>query len=82
MKSLFQRELTDLRIVTIEVCLNYSALRKLKVPLMVLSSSIGSKSELNCHGVPQYVELLVGESLCDHMCIQTFWKIKDDSALI
>ena len=49
---------------------------------MVLSSSIGSKSELNYHGIPQYVEPLVGEGLCDHVCIQTFWKIKDDSTLI
>ena len=49
---------------------------------MVSSSGIGLKSELNHYGIPQYVELPVGERLCDHVCIQTFWKIKDDNALI
>ena len=69
-------------IVTTEACLNYSALRKVKVPLMVSSSGIGSKSELNHRGIPQYLELPVGESLCDHVCIQTSWKIKDDITLV
>jgi hypothetical protein len=49
---------------------------------MVSSSSIGPKSELNHHGIPQHVELSIGESLCGHVCIQTFWKIKDDNTLI
>ena len=49
---------------------------------MVSSSGIGPKSELNHRGTPQYVELPVGESLCDHVCIQTFWKIKNGNTLI
>ena len=72
----FSGNLRFSEIVTIEVCLNYSALRKVEAHLMASSSGIGSKSEINHHGTP------VGESLCDHVCIQTFWKVKDDNTLI
>jgi choline dehydrogenase-like flavoprotein len=46
-------------------------------PRLTIRSGIGPKSEPQKHGIPQVVDLPVGENFSDHPFLATFWKARD-----
>ncbi|KAF4459475.1 glucose dehydrogenase [Fusarium albosuccineum] len=64
-----------------EVILSAGALFSPKL-LMLRTSGIGPKEELESHGIPVKINLPVGKNLSDHPCVATKWTVNKKDASI
>ncbi|KAF5007783.1 hypothetical protein FDECE_5907 [Fusarium decemcellulare] len=65
----------------VEVILSAGALFSPKL-LMLRTSGIGPKEELESHGIPVKIDLPVGKNLSDHPCVATKWTVNKKNASI